>query len=114
MELTSQVVGDALIVSVGSTRIDAAAAIQFKEKFRSSTQDAPERIVLDMEQVEFVDSSGLGAIVAAMKHLGNEHRLELAALTATVDKVFRLTRMNTVMTIHGTLEEAVNGVKRAG
>ena len=84
-------------------RIDAAGAIQFKDNMRelSMTEDA--RVVLDMSRIAFLDSSGLGAIVAAMKAIGPGRKLELSGLTPTVEKVFRLTRMDTVFTIHTDL-----------
>ncbi|MCV2887623.1 STAS domain-containing protein [Ruegeria aquimaris] len=107
MSLTSTVSGDTRIIAVNVERIDAAMAIQFKEDMRSETEAGPERVVLDLSQVKFIDSSGLGAIVAAMKQMGGERRLELAGLTPVVDKVFRLTRMDTVFNLFATLDEAL-------
>ena len=89
-------------------RIDAAGAIQFKERMREIIQEPSTRVVLDMSTVGFLDSSGLGAVVAVMKALGPIRRLELSGLTATVEKVFRLTRMDSIFTIHASLEAAVS------
>lgn len=96
---------DALIVRVGADRIDAACAIQFKDRMREIAAGAPLRVMLDLSAVRFVDSSGLGAIVAVMKFLAPARRLELAGLTANVAKVFRLTRMDDVFTIHDSVPE---------
>ncbi len=92
-------------------RIDASVAIRFKDVMREITSppDAPDRIVLDLGAVEFIDSSGLGAIVAAMKQLRSGQRLELAGLTGTVAKVFRLTRMDSVFRIHDSAEALDRG-----
>lgn len=103
MELSSERMGDLLVVRANQDRIDAAGAIQFKEKMREITQGCTSRVVLDLSNVAFLDSSGLGAVVAVMKLLGPDRKLELSGLTATVQKVFRLTRMDTVFTIHETL-----------
>ncbi len=100
MDIHSNLRDDVLIVTASISRIDAACAIQFKDKMRELTRNAPKRVVLDLATVDFVDSSGLGAIVAAMKQLGLNTKLELAALTPTVEKVFRLTRMDSVFVIH--------------
>ena len=100
MRLFSELLGDALVVRVGETRIDAAAALAFKERMRILTETPADRVILDLSSVEFLDSSGLGAVVAVMKHLGPGRRLELAALTPPVEKVFRLTRMDSVFTLH--------------
>ena len=88
------------IVTVPEARIDAAVALRFKEAMRMATEGGPDHVVLDLGQVRFVDSSGLGAIVAAMKQMGAGRRLDLAGLTPDVAKVFRLTRMDTVFVIH--------------
>jgi anti-sigma B factor antagonist len=107
MILSSHVEGDALIIRAEERRIDAMVAIQFKDAMRAVTADcgaagagAAARVVLDLGQVDFVDSSGLGAIVAVMKFLAPGLRLELAALQPNVSRVFHLTRMDTVFTIH--------------
>ena len=100
MDITCEHIGDTLVARVQATRIDAAAAIRFKDLMREVLHEASPRIVLDMSRVDFLDSSGLGAVVAVMKLAGPGRSLELAALTPTVQKVFRLTRMDQVFTIH--------------
>jgi anti-sigma B factor antagonist len=106
MSLQSRLTDTARIISVGVDRIDAAMAIQFKEDMRNETLEGPERVILDLSRVDFIDSSGLGAIVAAMKQLGNGRKLDLAGLTPTVAKVFRLTRMDTVFNLYATVSDA--------
>ncbi len=100
MQITTRTNGDTLVVQVHESRIDAAVAIQFKDTMRGLIEAAPARLVLDLSRVEFIDSSGLGAIVAVMKLLAPDRSLELAGLTPAVAKVFRLTHMNRVFTIH--------------
>ncbi|MGR3469066.1 MAG: STAS domain-containing protein [Shimia sp.] len=100
MELTSSDTPGARIVKVHDARIDAAVAIRFKDEMRAVGQGAPGRVVLDLSAVTFIDSSGLGAVVAAKKVLAPDNELELASLTPLVDKVFRLTRMDRVFAIH--------------
>lgn len=111
MELLARAAGDVLLISVLADRIDAAAAIQFKDRMREAVQTpaahAGNRVVLDMSRVAFLDSSGLGAVVAVMKLLGPDRRLELAALSPAVHKVFRLTRMDSVFVLHDTIPEGL-------
>ncbi|WP_050931905.1 STAS domain-containing protein [Aestuariivita boseongensis] len=106
MSLASKDINRMRIVTVNADRIDAAMAIQFKEDMRQITQGAPDRVVLDLSKVDFVDSSGLGAIVAAMKQLDGACKLDLAGLSDPVAKVFRLTRMDTVFQIFDTVDDA--------
>lgn len=113
MDLHSETTAQLNINTINAPRIDAAVAIRFKDAMRAATTGGPDRVILDLGQVAFVDSSGLGAIVAAMKQLGDGRRLELAALTPDVDKVFRLTRMDSVFVIHADLDTAL-AMPRAG
>lgn len=104
---------EALVVRVTEPRIDAAVAVKFKDAMRERSDRHEGTIILDMSAVNFLDSSGLGAVVGAMKQIGAGSVLELAGLTPAVEKVFRLTRMDTVFTIHDDLEAALN-IAKAG
>jgi len=107
MELLAKGMPDHLVVQVMEERIDAAGAISFKDRMRELVARGSGVVVLDLSRVRFLDSSGLGAVVAVMKLLGPGRRLELAGLTPTVEKVFRLTRMDSVFVIHPTLPEGL-------
>ena len=107
MELTSSTEPGVLIVTVQEQRIDAQLALAFKDRMRELTEGGSDPVLLDLNHVVFIDSSGLGAIVAAMKILGPDRRLILAGLTPAVDKVFRLTRMDSVFGVYPTVEAAL-------
>lgn len=107
MDLHSATHHDMHIITVNQPRIDAAAAVRFKDAMRAATSEGPAHVVLDLSNVTFVDSSGLGAIVAAMKQLGGDRHLDLAGLTPDVAKVFRLTRMDKVFVIHEDIRALV-------
>lgn len=107
MNLNAEPSQDCLLIHVDEPRIDAAVAIRFKDRMRDLTRDAHGRVVLNLAGVEFIDSSGLGAIVTAMKQLPEGATLELADLMPNVDRVFRLTRMDTVFTIHASASDAL-------
>lgn len=111
MELKSTSDDDLQVVSVNDTRIDAAVAIAFKDAMRTQTDNDNDTVILDLSEVQFIDSSGLGAIVASMKHMGQSRKLVLAGLTPTVDKVFRLTRMDSVFSVFPTLDGALAELK---
>lgn len=104
MDLQAKHTKDSLTISVCDARLDALVAISFKEQMRLCTADGTGRVILDLSQVTFIDSSGLGAVVAVMKLLGPDRPLELAGLSPNVAKVFRLTRMDKVFTIHAAQE----------
>jgi anti-sigma B factor antagonist len=95
------------ILTVAENRIDASVAIAFKDRFRDLVSGHDGDVILDLGQVAFIDSSGLGAIVAARKLLGGARKLILAGLTPAVNKVMTLTRMHMVFPIHADTETAV-------
>lgn len=102
------------VIRVEEARIDALVAIRFKEAMRAAAGDAAPRVVVDLSAVQFLDSSGLGALVAVMKLIGAARRLELAGLSANVDRVFRLTRMDRVFPLHADLAAALAGARLTG
>jgi anti-sigma B factor antagonist len=113
MNLVPRTHADTLIVTVDAPRIDAAGAVRFKDEMRRLTEGWTGRVVLDLERVDFLDSSGLGALVSSMKALGDQRQLELAALAPSVGKVIRLTRMDSVFPIHASAGAAVGEQARA-
>ena len=100
MHLTTQTKADVMCVTVEDERIDAAIAVQFKDTFRKVLVGHTGRVIVNMEKVAFLDSSGLGSLVAVMKMLPNGQKLELAGLQDVVHKVLTLTRMDTIFVLH--------------
>lgn len=106
MNLGTKVENNVLVLTPDTDRIDAASAIHLKDQFRAATDDCSGRVVMDLSSVSFMDSSGLGAVVSALKLLKGR-KLELAGLSPSVGKVFKLTRMDQVFVIHETLDDAM-------
>ncbi|GGF63179.1 anti-sigma factor antagonist [Paracoccus acridae] len=96
-----------LIVVVEEARIDAAIATRFKDRLREIVLRGRKPVRLDMRRVDFMDSSGLGAMIAVRKALPEALPLVLEGLTPNVERVFRLTRMDSVFDIRPatTLQE---------
>lgn len=107
MELAVETRGEVTVVRPAEARLDALVAVMFKDRMKSAVEGAAARVVLDLSGVGFLDSSGLGAVVAVQRFLRAGQRLELAAMTPTVARVFRLTRMDQIFTIHGEVGDAL-------
>lgn len=115
MEIETNVVGGITVAKLCDTRLDAAQALRFKEGLRELSDAGANHIVVDMSDIAFMDSSGLGAVVTVMKQMGKEKTLELASLTTAVAKVFTLTRMDKIFAIYPSVDEALSkGLKAAG
>lgn len=110
MELATRALGHVLVVSPLGKRLDASQAPSFKARMIELIEAGQLTIVLDLSNVEFVDSSGLGAIVGCLKRLGQRGDLAIAGAGRSVAKVFALTRMDKVFRMHETPDEAVRAL----
>lgn len=99
--------GDCLVVSLKEKRLDAVIAPSFREALVERIDKGQRKIVLDMAQVSFMDSSGLGAVVFVLKHLGKEGRLHIYGVTPGVMAVLKLTRMDRVLKTFETRQAAI-------
>lgn len=110
MHIEDRKIGNALVVKPLEKRIDASSASDFKGKMIDWITGGSNRIVLDLSEVDFIDSSGLGAIVSSLKAIGNQGDLIICGIGETVLSLFRLTRMDRVFQIVSSPEEAVKAL----
>lgn len=107
---TRQAEGGATVVSP-TGRLDVAGAPALKEAISEVVKNGPPRVVIDLEGVSFVDSTGLGSVISALKQIrGNEGELRLAAPNQQVRVVLELTTLDRVFPYYATVEEALNGL----
>lgn len=107
MQMEDRQVGTVLVVKPVEQALDAYAAAGFREKMAGFIQGGQRQIVLDLGAVQFVDSTGLGAIVSTLKRLEGDGVMVICNACEMVMDVFRLTRMDRVFPIVSTLDEAV-------
>lgn len=99
MKLEITPLRDRLHVKVMEKRLDAVVATAFKDRVRESISAAGGSVLVDLRHVDFMDSSGLGAMISVFKGMPPGRELELTGLTPNVERVLRLTRMDSVFTI---------------
>ncbi len=99
--------GDVLIVKPMEASLDAYAATSFRERMADYILQGNRLIVLDMAEVKFLDSTGLGAIVSSLKRLEGNGTMVICHAGEMVMDVFRLTRMDRVFPIVSSSAEAV-------
>jgi anti-sigma B factor antagonist len=110
MQVEGKKISDLLVVTPLEKRLDASAAADFKGKVVDLINAGNNRIVLNLTQVDFIDSSGLGAIVSCLKTLGGNGDLVISGVQATVMSLFQLTRMNRVFKMFATEAEALKAL----
>jgi anti-sigma B factor antagonist len=110
MQIQDKKIGNIFIVKPSDKRIDASVATDFKGKMIDWINAGEKRIVLNLAEVDFIDSSGLGAIVSSLKAIGSDGDLIICGISDAVMTLFRLTRMNRVFQIFSTEEEALKAL----
>ena len=88
--------------------VDMAVADDVRRRLTELVDRGQPRLVLDLAAVTYIDSSGLGALVSAMKHAraaGGD--IKVCALEVDVRSLFEMTRLNTVLAVHATRQDAV-------
>jgi len=98
--------GSNTIVKVLARRLDHVVAPELKEAVLREAATGGGAIVLDLSEVEFMDSSGLGAVVGIRKRLGWSVRVVLAGLRSPVFRVFEIARMTSVFSFYTSAEAA--------
>jgi len=108
MEIHSERVGDVAVVQVRCKTLDASNHDQLKAALMPIVSEAP-GVILDVSELTFVDSSGLGAILTCLRKArssGGSLRL-LCGASRPVRMFFELVRIHGVIDIYETREEAL-------
>lgn len=106
MLLEENRMGDALVLRFTETRLDAKTAVTFKTEFANAIGEV-QRVVVDFSLVEFIDSSGLGALVGALKRAGRECEFAVSGLQEAPFAILKLSRMDKVFRIFATEADAL-------
>lgn len=103
-------VKDAGAVTIVAPRgdIDMAVSDDLRARLTSLVDRGRVRLVLDLGAVTYIDSAGLGALVAALKHArATGGDIRVCAPASDVRSLFEMTRLDNVVSVHATREEAV-------
>lgn len=99
---------DGVTILATDERLDAVIAPKVKDAVKELARQKGMKLIIDMEKTRFIDSSGCGSLVAALKALiKNEGDMKIARPTAQAQTLFQLTRLHKVFEIHENLEDAV-------
>jgi len=102
------------VVILRNQRLDAAMAPQLKAHMVDLIQKGGEAFVLNLENVDFMDSSGLASLMSSMKTLGGRGEMAVCCLGEKVRKLFAITRLDRgVFRIFATEAEAVDALAAA-
>ena len=96
-----------MVVEVGG-EIDVYTAPKLREQLVDLVADGKYHLIVDMENVDFLDSTGLGVLVGGLKRVrAHEGSLRLVCTQERILKIFRITGLTKVFPIYSSVAEAV-------
>jgi anti-sigma B factor antagonist len=107
LEVTEQ---DGVAVLGVRGEVDVSTAPRLRQQLVELASQGYQRAVVDLEQVEFLDSTGLGVLVGGLKrfrNLGGD--LIIVCTQSRLLKLFAITGLDRALVIRGTVADAVHG-----
>ena len=108
MNLDIEVSTAGVVVMRPAGRLDASVSAAFRQRVAETVGSRSNRIVVDLQGVTFLDSSGLGALISALKtarqHAGD---LRIAAPNEQARVILELTSLDKVLRPYGSVQEAL-------
>ena len=112
MNFKSEMIDGILVLTIFLTRATASVADTLKEKLFEEIKNGHNQVVINLSQVDFTDSSFLGALLAGHKFaLENNGGISLSDLKPQVKNVFEVTYMNKIFMVFDTVEKAIQNFK---
>ena len=107
MDVTIEQIAGVTVVLLPGRDLDAGNAGEFKSAI-APVLKAHSKMVFDLSQLRFIDSSGLGAFLSCLRQLSTKGgELKLCGLSNQVYQTFELVRMHRIFDIYSTKNEAV-------
>lgn len=98
---------DRMVVEV-SGEIDAYSAPRLRETLAGLADNGNHRLIIDMEGVEFIDSTGLGVLVGGLKRVrAHDGSIDLVCTQGRILRIFRITGLGKVFGIYDSVKEAL-------
>ena len=95
------------VVEVGG-EIDVATAPRLREQLITLVNDQRYRIIVSLEAVDFIDSTGLGVLISGLKRVRtHDGEFALVCTEPRILKVFEITGLLAVFPVFGTIDDAV-------
>ena len=100
-------VGAARVVRLGG-ELDIYNAAQVRTALAEACAESPERIVVDLGEVEFVDSTALGVLIETRAKLDNRGGFLLAAPGLETRRALQISGLDKLFTVHDTVPDALS------
>jgi anti-sigma B factor antagonist len=112
MEIQTETVENATVLKL-TGRLDASSSRNVKEIVKELSKSGDCNLVFDMSGIDFIDSTGLGSLVAALRSVDKKGgEIKIAGLRERVRIVFELTRLHRIFDIFDAAEDAAGSYSR--
>lgn len=112
MNIKEKMHGDVAVIALKGNLMGEPDTTDVREKIYGLLQDEVKKVVLDLGKVKWINSSGLGALIAAMTSVKNKGGdLRLANVTEKVESIFMITQLIKVFKTYETVDRAVASFK---
>ncbi|MBA2639363.1 MAG: STAS domain-containing protein [Nocardioidaceae bacterium] len=106
LSLETRTEGDWTVIAVGG-EIDVYTAPKLREALVELVNSGHYQLVVDVEAVDFLDSTGLGVLVGGLKRVrANDGHLRVVCTQERLLKIFRITGLTKVLAIHDSVAAA--------
>lgn len=114
MELKFKILKEVLVVKVfGELDLHTADSLKEKIEKRINKNNRINNLILDLNNMKFIDSSGLGAILSIYKNLkAAQGKIAVINLSPQVKRIFKLSGMLKLLLVAQTKETAVNKIRK--
>jgi anti-sigma B factor antagonist len=108
MEITQRENGGIVIMDIQG-EIDLYNAPEIKDNIQKLIEAQKYNIIINLEKVSYIDSSGIGALISSLSNLKKyQGGLKIINVYASVKKVFELTKLTSFFEIYDSEEEALS------
>jgi anti-sigma B factor antagonist len=108
VDINTRTSGDIVILDIAG-EIDLYNAPEIKDIINKLIEDKKYNVIINLEQVSYIDSSGIGALISSLSNLKKyQGGLKIINVFASVRKVFELTKLTSFFDIYESEEEALN------
>jgi anti-sigma B factor antagonist len=108
MNISTEEINNTIVIHIDEERLDAHNSGELKVVMQRLFEDGNLILLVDLKNVRFIDSSGLGALVSGFKNATvKQGVLKLSSLQPQVKSMFELTRLHRVFEIFPTTEDAL-------
>jgi anti-sigma B factor antagonist len=112
MTIKEKMNGDVAVLTLKGNLMGEPDTADVRDKIYSLLQDDVRKIVLDMSKVKWINSSGLGTLIAALTSVKNKGGdMRLAGVSEKVESLFMITQLIKVFKTYETVDRAVNSFR---